>query len=109
MKHQTIKTIDQNRNLKVDFIGRKQSVRKTFLTISSLGLVSIAGFSFNAEDACAVFELPTWTTEDFYNAIENDDAKSVQRYLSDTTRATKEFLSYYLLDYALELDREDLC
>ncbi len=56
MKHQTIKAIDQNRNPKVDFIGRKQSVRKTFLTISALGLVSITGFSWNAEDASAVFD-----------------------------------------------------
>lgn len=108
MKHQTIKAIDPNRNPKVDFTGRRQSVRNAFLTISSLGLVSITSFSLNAEDASEVFELPAWTTDDFYNAIENDDAKSIQTYLSDTTRATKEFLSYYLLDYALELDRDDI-
>ena len=34
--------------------------------------------------------------------------KSIQLYLSDKERATKEFLSYYVLDYALELERDQI-
>ncbi len=50
-------------------------------------------------------ELPPWTTEDFYQAIEKNDEIQIREFLSDTSLATIEFLSYYLLDYALELER----
>lgn len=61
-----------------------------------------------AEADTAKLQIPIWTTEDFYDAIDKNDVKSVQDYLSDTKRATKEFLSHYLLDYALELERDDI-
>ena len=55
-----------------------------------------------------MLEIPAWTTVDFYDAIEKNDAKQVGEYLSDKKRATKEFLSYYLLDFALELERDEI-
>ncbi len=58
-----------------------------------------------SEDQEQKLELPPWTTEDFYQAIEKNDEIQIREFLSDTSRATKEFLSYYLLDYALELER----
>lgn len=50
-------------------------------------------------------EMPSWTTEDFYQAIEKNDEIQIREFLSDTPRATREFLSFFLLDYALELER----
>lgn len=75
-----------------------------------VGLACIATTTLQPQASNTNFdlEIPQWTTEDFYDAIDNDDVKSVQEYLSDTKRATKEFLSYYLLDYALELERSQI-
>ena len=58
-----------------------------------------------AEELEPKLEIPPWTTEDFYQAIEKNDDIQIREFLSDRSRATKEFLSYYLLDYALNLDR----
>ena len=66
-----------------------------FLNVSSL-----------SEELKQKLELPPWTTEDFYQAIEKNDDIQIREFLSDTSRATREFLSYYLLDYALEMDRD---
>ena len=83
-------------------------LRATFRTISLFASVTFLNFSLIAQESIAEVELPSWTTEDFYQAIEKDDAKQVQEYVTDTKRATKEFLSYYLLEYALELERDDI-
>ncbi len=53
-------------------------------------------------------EIPQWTTEDFYRAIEENDVIRIREILSDPSRATREYLSHYLLDYALELERDNL-
>lgn len=66
-----------------------------FINVSSL-----------SEELKQKLELPPWTTEDFYQAIEENDDVQIREFLSDTSRATKEFLSYYLLDFALEMDRD---
>lgn len=58
-----------------------------------------------SEELKQKLELPPWTTEDFYQAIEMNDEIQIREFLSDTSRATREFLSYYLLDYALEMER----
>jgi len=75
-----------------------------------LGLACIAATTLQPQesDRNLDLEIPQWTTEDFYDAIDKDDVTSVQEYLSDTKRATKEFLSYYLLDYALEQERNQI-
>ena len=75
-----------------------------------LGLACIAATTLQPQesDRNLDLEIPQWTTEDFYDAIDADDVKSVEEYLSDTKRATKEFLSYYLLDYALEHERNQI-
>lgn len=66
-----------------------------FLNVSSL-----------SEELKQKLDMPPWTTEDFYQAIEKNDDIRIREFLSDTSRATKEFLSYYLLDYALEMERD---
>ncbi|MYD46563.1 MAG: hypothetical protein F4W92_09435 [Gammaproteobacteria bacterium] len=72
------------------------------------GYIAIATLSVEANNLVEELEIPSWTTVDFYDAIDRDDVKSVQDFLSDTERATKEFLSYYLLDYALEHGRDQI-
>ena len=86
----------------------KTSLRSNILSTVWIGCVAISCLSVQARDTIEELEIPEWTTADFYEAIERDDGKSVREYLSDTTRATKEFLSHYLLDYALELERNDI-
>ena len=63
---------------------------------------------FVTESTSETLEFPSWTTADFFDAIDKNDAKRVRTYLADTKRATKQFLSYYLLDYALELERDQI-
>ncbi|MXZ54781.1 MAG: hypothetical protein F4227_08515 [Gammaproteobacteria bacterium] len=82
--------------------------RSNILRAVWIGWVAISSLSVQACNTIEELEIPEWTTADFYDAIERDDAKSVREYLSDTTRATKDFLSHYLLDYALELGRDDI-
>ncbi|MXZ44567.1 MAG: hypothetical protein F4Z01_06305 [Gammaproteobacteria bacterium] len=80
--------------------------RSTFVPL--IGCVIIVSACQGADDTNVHSEIPPWTTQDFYDAIDEDDAKQVQLYLSDSTRATKEYLGYYLLDYALEQERNDI-
>ena len=68
----------------------------------------LVSLSLSAETSVTKLEIPPWTTEDFYNAIDRNDSKQVQEYLADSKRATKEFLSYFLLDYALEHKRDQI-
>ena len=70
--------------------------------------MAIGSLSILADTSTTNLRIPERTTEDFYVAIEKNDAKFVQQFLSDTKRATQEFLSYHLLDYALELDRDQI-
>ncbi len=84
------------------------SLRSSILSTVWIGCVAISNLSVQALNTIEDFEIPEWTTADFYEAIERDDAESVREYLSDTTRATKAFLSHYLLEYALELERNDI-
>ena len=81
-------------------------IKVTFLALACFGCVAIANLTLLAGDLVEELELPPWTTEDFFVAIEKDNAQQVQEYLTDSTRATKEFLSYYLLDHALELEKD---
>lgn len=83
-------------------------MRPSSLASLWFGCIAITGLSIQANNPIEELEIPTWTTEDFYAAIERDDAQLVQEYLSAKQRATKEFLSHYLLDYALELERDDI-
>ena len=73
--------------------------------ISWIGCIGIANLSIQASNKEEALAIPPWTNEDFYKAIDTDDPKQVQEYLTDSKRATKNFLSYDLLDYALELKR----
>lgn len=82
--------------------------RSTILNTVWIGCIAIASFFLVASSPMEEIELPPWTTEDFYDAIDEDDPKRVQAYLTDSERATKEFLSYYILDYALELERDQI-
>lgn len=75
---------------------------------SWIGCVALGSLSLSAETSNALLDNPSWTTEDFYNAIDKDDTKQIQEYLADSKRATKEFLSYYLLDYALEHEKDQI-
>ena len=75
---------------------------------SWIGYIVLVSFSLSAETSITKLEIPPWTTEDFYNAIDRNDSKQVQEYLADSKRATKEFLSYFLLDYALEHKRDQI-
>lgn len=83
-------------------------MRTSSLAFLWFGYIAIATLSLEASNPVDELEIPTWSTVDFYDAIERDDAIQVQAYLSDKTRATREFLSYYLLDFALELDRDEI-
>lgn len=80
----------------------------TVFVRSLIGYITIANLSLLASDESETLEIPPWTTEDFYNAIDRDDSKQIQEYLTDSKRATKEYLSYYLLDYALKLERDQI-
>ncbi|MCY3883327.1 MAG: ankyrin repeat domain-containing protein [Gammaproteobacteria bacterium] len=81
--------------------------------IRTLTVVGLAAFTASTQTSCSLaaanpkLEIPSWTTEDFYEAIEQNDLAQIQQYLADESRATTEFLSYYMLDYALELERND--
>ena len=68
----------------------------------------VGSLSLSAESSNTTLEIPEWTTADFYDAINRNDLTSVQEFLTDTKRATKEYLSHYLLDYALELERDQI-
>ncbi|MXZ44568.1 MAG: ankyrin repeat domain-containing protein [Gammaproteobacteria bacterium] len=91
-----------------EFITKKNSRRSNLRILAILGIAFIGYTSLVADDQVQELEIPPWTTIDFYDAIDRNDATKIQEYLSDTERATKEYLSYYLLDYALELERDHI-
>ncbi|MYD46560.1 MAG: hypothetical protein F4W92_09420 [Gammaproteobacteria bacterium] len=78
------------------------------VAISCIVCVARSACSFSATTSTDEFRIPKWTSEDFYIAIEKDNPRLVKRYLSDSDRSTQKFLSYYLLDYALELERDHI-
>ncbi|MXZ44566.1 MAG: hypothetical protein F4Z01_06300 [Gammaproteobacteria bacterium] len=102
-----------NKRRENQFYLTRTSSQRTLLKVPVLVLVWVLSFaigdtSLSADTPTSKLHIPPWTTADFYDAIDKNDVKSVQDYLSDTKRATKEFLSCYLLDYALELERDDI-
>ena len=93
-----------------DLSVAKISVRRSrFQSIAALVCVLITSLCLVVvESTSETLAIPSWTTVDFYDAIDKNDAKRVRTYLADTKRATKKFLSYCLLDYALELKRDQI-
>ena len=73
-----------------------------------IGCIVLATLSLTADTSNTKLEMPVWTTEEFYKAIDRNDPKRVQEFLADSKRTTKEFLSYFLLDYALEHERDQI-
>ncbi|MXZ54782.1 MAG: hypothetical protein F4227_08510 [Gammaproteobacteria bacterium] len=113
INHGAMNNHAQNATLQHSHFKKAFATRRSFmrpLSRALLGFACIAATTLQpqASDTNLDLEIPQWTTEDFYAAIDKDDVKSVQEYLSDTKRATKEFLSYYLLDYALEHERNQI-
>ena len=87
---------------------RKAPAERTLVAFLWFTCWTLGNLSIQANDEVETLEIPSWTTVDFYDAIEENDAKRVREYLSDKKRATKEFLSYYLLNFALELERDEI-
>ena len=83
-------------------------MRWALLTIVWVAGVVVGNLSLSAESTNTMLEIPSWTTEDFYNAIDRDDSNQVEEYLADSKRANKRFLSFYLLEYALKLKRTQI-
>ena len=98
----------QNRFDRTSFRVPNTCLKLFFLTNAWFACLAFCNLSLAAETPHTKLEIPSWTTEDFYNAIDQDDAKQVQEYLADSKRASKRFLSYYLLEYALELERTQI-
>ena len=78
------------------------------LRASIAGLCFTASIEAQSNAASQKQEIPNWTTEDFYVAIEKNDVQRIKSYLADSSRSTKEYLSYYLLDHALSLERSQI-
>lgn len=86
----------------------RKYVKTTLIALVWFGTSWTVSLSLLADTPIEDFEIPPWTTVDFYDAIDRDDVKQIQEYLADSKRANKEFLSFYLLNYALELERDHI-
>ena len=95
----------QKRN---SMIASRTSLRSNILSTVWIGCVGSTFLVLGADAPPEELEQQPWTTEDFYIAIEEDNPQRVKAYLADSERATKEFLSFYILDYALELERDQI-
>ena len=104
MNEDTLGAIQKRNRMKALRISRRSNILRAVW----LGCIAITILTVSACNTTSKLEMPTWTTVDFYDAIERNDAKQVREYLSDKKRATKEFLSYYLLDFALELEKDEI-
>ena len=108
MKDQPIAVIRKSLSRTGYTATMRNYIRVPIVFLVWFGYSGLGSLSLSADTVREDFEIPPWTTEDFYDAIGRDDVKQVEEYLSDKTRSTKEFLSYYLLDYALELERDHI-
>lgn len=108
MKDQPTTFVRQIGPLTGHTVAKRKYIRLTIVFLVWFGYGAVSSLSLSADTVLDEFEIPPWTTEDFYDAIDRDDVKRVEEYLSDKERATKEFLSYYLLDYVLELENDHI-
>lgn len=108
MKDQPIAVIRKSLSRTGYTAAMRNYIRLTIVFLVWFGYSGLGSLSLSADTVRDDFEIPPWTTEDFYDAIARDDVKQVEEYLSDKTRSTKKFLSYYLLDNALELERDHI-
>ena len=61
-------------------------IRLTIVFLVWFGYGAVSSLSLSADTVLDNFEIPPWTTEDFYDAIDRDDVKRVEEYLSDKER-----------------------
>ena len=106
MKDPSYKSIERHRRSNEFTAAMRIRKRVAHFAIVCFGCVLTSKLTLLADDLVVELDIPPWTTEDFFVAIEKDYAQKVQEYLNDSTRATKEFLSYYVLDHALALEND---